>query len=154
MRPGSRASATSAVNRIAELLKDNSDPIISCMWSWAIAALGDERAWRRAAEKAMLDLESQPSRFKSLKWRLYVVRGAFAISDWRMAESLLDREMDALAPYPCLHWEYQRAACIIENTDAPSLDKLFPEAQQSDLLAIKNRWIFAKGISPDLTWKD
>ena len=51
MQPGSRASATSAVNRIAELLHNNTDPVISCMWAWAIAALGDERGWKKSSGK-------------------------------------------------------------------------------------------------------
>ena len=78
----------------------------------------------------------------------------FAISDWRMAESLLHDEMSRLAPYPCLHWEYQRASCMIEQTQAPSLSALFPEINKHQLRALETRWIFARGISPDLTWKD
>ncbi len=153
LKPGSRMPISAAIDRLTPLIKGNQDPFIAAMWSWSLAALGDKKRWRQALEdgKAILPPDRPIETARSL---FCMLRGACAIGDQSEALRIIDDAQSHIEGLLLFEWEFGRAKSLLTGQTPPPTSPLAFGLDQLELRALKNRWVYAKGISPDPTWND
>ena len=152
-QPGSRAAAAAAVDRLLPLIKKHPHPIVLAMWSWAIATLGDTRRWKTSLQKAQNAVASlQP--IEKARALFCLVRGACSIADEKAANELIEQADTIITDHHLLEWEFNRVKVLLHNIPPPVTTHLIQGLEPIEVRALKNRWIYARGITPDPTWNN
>ena len=145
--------ASLAIDRLLPIIKKSTHPIIHAIWSWALAALGDKRAWTKSITPLFQKLE-RLSPIDKCRAQFYLIQGFAVLGDITEAEQLLEQSLKEALNFPLLHWELKRAHSVITGTSPPITGPLAYNLSPTEIFLLKKRWIYVKGKSPDPTWKD
>ena len=83
-----------------------------------------------------------------------MLRGACAIGDQPEALRLIEQAKPYTKGFLLFEWEFGRAKSLLTGQHPPPTSPLAYGLDHFELRALKNRWVYAKGISPDPTWND
>lgn len=151
LRPGSRTAISSAIDRLSNIIPTSSNLHTHAMWAWALAALGDTVRWNQAREKIIRDI-STVSTAKAGRILFCLLRAACCIGDYEQAKNIIAIAKPITASSLLFQWEFGRAKALLTQENPPPTSPLALGLTPVELQALKNRWIYAKGISPDPTW--
>ena len=152
LHPGSRSGAALAINQISAVPLQET-PMAWTVWAWAIATLGDSRRWKQSLGKVD-DQTKALDPIGRLRALFCLLRGACAIADHPEANRIIDVAKPSLKNYKLLRWEFGRVQALLNSQLPPPSKPLINGLKPFEVTALKNRWIFARGITPDPTWND
>jgi len=140
-----RAAAAAALDRVVPLLagaeqrQDPLDALLLAMWARAAAALGDERASLKAADRALRRLPAVPAGAHG-RVCLALARAAALRGD----EPAMLQALDALLPeertLPLLAWEGRRVRARLQAQPLPQAGALGDDLSPDELSALETRW--------------
>mgnify|MGYP001308649168 CR=1 FL=1 len=151
LRPGSRTAISSAIDRLSSIIPTSSNLHTHAMWAWALAALGDTVRWNQVREKIISNI-STVSTAKAGRILFCLLRAACCIGDYEQAKNIIAIAKPITTASLLFQWEFGRAKALLTQEPPPPTSPLALGLTPVELQALKNRWIYAKGISPDPTW--
>ena len=151
LRPGSRIAISSAIDRLSPLIATNTTPLMLSMWAWALAALGDSIRWNTTCTQILENISDIPSTQVG-RVLFCLLRAAYCIGDYEQAKNIIRIAKPKIANSLLFCWEFGRAEALLTQEPPPPTSPLAYGLTPIELQALKNRWIYAKGISPDPTW--
>lgn len=143
-RAGLRAAAAAALDRVVPLAagadqrQDGGDAFILALWARAAAALGDQRASRQAADRAVLRLPLLPDGEHG-RCCMTLARAAVARGDAAGLEQALARLRPAEQGLPLLAWEAARARAWLLGQPLPPAGELGRGLAPPELAALEAR---------------
>jgi hypothetical protein len=151
LRPGSRTAISSAIERLSPLIASSSNLHTHAMWAWALAALGDSIRWNNTREMIISKITSV-SDHQAGRILFCLLRASCSIGDQEQAKKIISIAKPFIGSSLLFRWEFGRAEALLTQKDPPATSPLAYGLTPTELQALKNRWIYAKGISPDPTW--
>jgi serine/threonine protein kinase len=151
LRPGSRTAISSAIDRLSLLIINSNNLHTHAMWAWALAALGDSIRWNKTREMILSKISSVPNH-KAGRIIFCLLRASCCIGDQEQAKKIITIAEPFITSSVLFSWEFGRAEALLTKKDPPPTSPLAYGLTPVELQALKNRWIYAKGISPDPTW--
>ena len=82
----------------------------------------------------------------------YLLRSACAIGEQKEARNLIEEAQPFIDTLLLFCWEFGRAKALLTQSHPPPTSPLAYGLTPTELQTLKNRWIYAKGLSPDPTW--
>ena len=151
LRPGSRTAISSAIDRLSSLITTSDNLHTHAMWTWALAALGDNIRWRKSLNMIKAKVSQEEPIFAG-RVLFCLLRAACCIGDQQEAQDIIVFARPFIENRLLFQWEFGRAEALLTQTSPPPTSPLAYGLTPEELQALKNRWIYAKGISPDPTW--
>ena len=145
--------ASLAIDRLLSIVRTEAPPVTLAIWAWAVAALGDQRAWKKALEQLHPQLPALPI-IEQIRIQFYLVQGFASLGNTSEAIRRLEELLPKATDYALLAWELKRAYSILTGQPPPITGPLAYNLTATEILLLKKRWIYVKGKSPDPTWKD
>lgn len=146
--------ASLAIDRLISIIKTTSHPITISIWAWAVAALGDQRAWKKALHQLEASSSQKLNPIDEIRIQFYLVQGFASLGQVSEAKKRLEILLPKAKNYALLTWELKRAHSILTGHAPPITGPLAYNLTPTEILLLKKRWMYVKGKSPDPTWKD
>ena len=137
--------ASLAIDRLLPIIKTNSNPITLAIWAWAVASLGDQRAWKKAL-KQLSTLLPNLSQLEQIRVQFYIIQGLTSLGNISEAKKQIEHLLPEAENYYLLVWELERAYSIITGDPPPITGPLAYNLNPNEILLLKKRWIYVKSM--------
>lgn len=153
-RPGSKSAAASALDRLTPIIHKNKDPRLEGLWTWAMACLQEKTGWQKAFNRTLALIPENPKDLLQIRTVLYLMRSACALGEQNILEGLIESYQPQITNFLFFEWELSRIESTISNKKPLPTSPIAYGLPPTEIAALKRRWVYAKGFSPDPTWGD
>ena len=153
-RTRSRSAAAAAIDRLTPLVHHNNDPRVEGLWAWAMAILQEDRGWSRAYNRAQQLLELDQTKRIQIRTLFYLMRSCCAIGANEQLADIISTHKSLLTSSQFYAWELSRIQATLTNVKPLPTSPIAYGLKPNEIAALKRRWAYAKGFSPDPTWGD